>query len=459
MLCDEKLNKTTKILSFLFSPFSIIPVCIILTKFFGNYSGYDIGHLQNIPLILQGSSDWGGSNMFAVYVASYVTFGIIASIYLNLRLWLLEYYEITIKQSLLIMRYYIIIFIILGTLFLRESPSPNDFRNVFFMMILIYSSCIIWITFLNKKNILKRYILLILSPLPIYIFIYIGWTGITTKAGQILTGGQIPLINPLSFRHLLMIRWHQFFDSFFNTVFPNNYFFYFLSVWLGIIFTFYLIFSFARLLTSYLMEKHKLLRSKYLKVLVFSTFTITSIGYILFHYNLYSKTIETANIIAERIKNEITMNDILLIKQDPELKSQNANFFKNQMLLPTSYSIINKILNKKNDFPNYSIRFLIPLNDQNFFFFCNHTGFKYADVRRLKNKYSHMNDYEIINNILITKKTYSKPFVILKNLLTFKLKRKKLLLGNIIFNDSKEMIAIIIIDYKYNPKNHLIKRM
>src|SRR5262249_33504421 len=62
----------------------LLPLIVVLVAAaFGRYEGNEIGHLQSIPLFLQGSTDWGGSNLFAVTVALYVVCGFLGAIQLS----------------------------------------------------------------------------------------------------------------------------------------------------------------------------------------------------------------------------------------------------------------------------------------------------------------------------------------------------------------------------------------
>src|SRR6188768_495905 len=80
----RELPRWAKILLFISRPAMIAPVTILVAAWFGSYSIPEVVLAKDIPFFLQGSTDYGGSNIFAATVALYVTFGILGAIYLVL---------------------------------------------------------------------------------------------------------------------------------------------------------------------------------------------------------------------------------------------------------------------------------------------------------------------------------------------------------------------------------------
>ncbi len=54
---------------------------------------------------------------------------------------------------------------------------------------------------------------LLLAPVVIYAWVWMGVDGTTLKAGQVLLAGQNPVEQPQSARHGVMIGWHRLCDA------------------------------------------------------------------------------------------------------------------------------------------------------------------------------------------------------------------------------------------------------
>ena len=60
--------------------FAVWPLIVLFLygwALFFVYSPAEVTELQRIPLILQGGTDWGNSNLFAAYVTGHFIFGVL----------------------------------------------------------------------------------------------------------------------------------------------------------------------------------------------------------------------------------------------------------------------------------------------------------------------------------------------------------------------------------------------
>lgn len=185
------------------------------------FTPQEITELQKVPYILQGNTDYGGSNIFAFFVSCHLFIGLIACFH-----W--TYYFSTfepkntlcklLKSKTCILSYWILFFVINYNVFLpfdiyKDLPYGSKDRIYFFceyfqvliLIVTFYLLSTIFIFLLSKVKlpITSKYIL---SPLFIFILINIGWTGITPKAGRILLSGEIPKYSPNSKTHEIILE-------------------------------------------------------------------------------------------------------------------------------------------------------------------------------------------------------------------------------------------------------------
>ncbi len=73
-------------LTFLCGPWMILPVGFMVLSYGYKLSNNGIGEAHGIQLFLDGSSDWGGTSLFAATLCAYLVFGFLASWHLTLRL-------------------------------------------------------------------------------------------------------------------------------------------------------------------------------------------------------------------------------------------------------------------------------------------------------------------------------------------------------------------------------------
>jgi hypothetical protein len=199
-------------------PMSLLPLGILIFLLFGTYDSGEIGHLQSIPLFLQGSTDLFGSCLFAATMASYVVFGLTASIYLTLRLAEARPADMLIKdiaRGIWSLKYHIALFTVFGLAPVKTFDSlirPNDFRNMFALACVLYTGSFLLSLGLFRMQlpIRKR---LVLGPALLVLWIVVGSDGTTAKAGQILYAGENPETSPRGKRHGLMLEWHRICDG------------------------------------------------------------------------------------------------------------------------------------------------------------------------------------------------------------------------------------------------------
>ena len=202
----------------LLGPLSLIPVGIILVMLFGSYTSEEIGHLQAIPMFLQGSTDWGGSLTFAIVMAAYITFGVSGSLYLTLRLAKVApqgKFFADFARSLWFLKYHWVALFVLNvhTIDYDRRIDPNDFRNMFLLASCIYLLSIVLIIVLYRLRRLNLWHRLVLSPLFMVAWLLLGSDGTTAKAGQVLNAGVDPQWIPRSTRHRVMLEWHRLCDD------------------------------------------------------------------------------------------------------------------------------------------------------------------------------------------------------------------------------------------------------
>lgn len=193
-------------------PLAILPVAIVVAAYFGRYSPEQITGLQEVPLFLQGNTDMGGSDIFSATIAMYVAFGLLGAIYVTLQMHIrprAESYLVALRSNLWELRFHVVFFVIGGTACFEYDSllRPNDFRNMFLFALLIYSLSVVVVTAIGRMTMtLWRRVLV--APLVVYFWLWLGWDGNTSKAGQILSSGQDPAFEPRSTKHRVMLAWH-----------------------------------------------------------------------------------------------------------------------------------------------------------------------------------------------------------------------------------------------------------
>lgn len=188
------------------------------------YTPEEITELQKVPLILQGGTDYGGSNMFAAYVFGHIFFGILACLSLtlllnksaspsNIRSFLSSRFVMTgyVAMFLCANLYFIVggvALLLLGVDDLHLNYFICDYVQVFVLISLTYLLSYFLIVALSSSN-LRLGAKCLLSPIFFVIFVMVGSTGITPKAGQILQSYQIPEYRPNSLRHRILLPIHD----------------------------------------------------------------------------------------------------------------------------------------------------------------------------------------------------------------------------------------------------------
>jgi hypothetical protein len=206
-----------RLLWWLSSPLALFPIGFVVAKVFGRYTPEDIGSSQTIPLFLQGSTDWGGSDTFAAVVALYVVCGFLGALHLSLLLDHLDGTDGTLRRAGIGTARLAIpwaLFLGLGGLSAGadRGPMPRDFRDLFLLAALVFVLSTFWIAWLSRRRIRPIW-KVALAPLFIYFWLVIGSDGTTTKAGQILNSGDVPSTAARGVRHGLMLEWHALCDA------------------------------------------------------------------------------------------------------------------------------------------------------------------------------------------------------------------------------------------------------
>ena len=182
------------------------------------------GHLER-HFFLQGNTDLGGGCLFAGTVALYVVFGFTSAWYLALSLRGTDNRSFwrTVVQSLWILKFHILAFLIGGTANFGYDAhvSPNDFRNIFLFAGMIYLLSILFISALHMTQLGTR-IKIALAPLFTVLWLIVGSDGNTARAGQLVQAGQTPQPITRSSRHAIMMSWHHLCDSLLGDIGANG---------------------------------------------------------------------------------------------------------------------------------------------------------------------------------------------------------------------------------------------
>lgn len=432
-----------KIVDLIFGPFAFIPILLLVCKIFnvGGYSPEEIGHLQKIPLLLQGSDDMGGSNIYAIYVVAYITFGFLGTIYLNLKIWQGEKcsFKGLFWNGVRHIKYYLAFFFITA-----PFNFDADGKGIFFLFAIIYFFTFFLIIIFNHFNV-KKLISLLLSPLFIYLFLIVASDGTSQKAGQILSCGQERAEIVRSVRHGLMLKWHSLCHFFFDFK-AIDYFFVLLAYVIFLALFFFALFSVFNRFGNILQKRTNLAKRQYWQrivgVLCLLLFLHFSYKYFSFR-TVKSQAIDILNTVFEKT----TMETIKLIKKDPALEIIETNFIKKNMLSLKTLTEIDKLVSKE-IVKDYTFRILIPLKEPYYFYLDQNAHFRYADTRKLKNEHSYIINYPIIKKILEQKKDYISSFLTMREWFPFSLYADELVIGKVILGENQSIEAVLLIDKK-----------
>ncbi len=216
MRLDNTLPRWARPFAAVSHPFAILPVAILVSLWFGSYTPEQITGLQEVPRFLQGSTDMGGSDIFAATLAMYVVFGTLGAIRAVLRMHAApaagSYWQ-ALRANLVDLKWHIFVFIVGGTACWDYDSyiGPNDFRNMFFFAALVYAVSAGAVTAIGRLPV-PFGLRLGLAPVVIYAWLWLGWDGNTAKSGQVLASHDDPVYLPQSEKHRAMLRWHETVD-------------------------------------------------------------------------------------------------------------------------------------------------------------------------------------------------------------------------------------------------------
>lgn len=119
-----------------------------------------------------------------------------------------------LRNNLSLLVFHGVVFVIGGNACVSYDSNigPNDFRNMFLFVILVYATSALVVTAIGRSK-LRLGPKLLLAPLAIYCWLILGWDGNTAKSGQVLSSHEDPAFLPRSARHRVMLAWHQLCDS------------------------------------------------------------------------------------------------------------------------------------------------------------------------------------------------------------------------------------------------------
>jgi hypothetical protein len=200
-------------------PAMLLPSALLAIWLFGSYSPPVITQAR-VPLFLQGSTDWGGSNIFAVTVVLYAWFGTVGAAWLTVvshgRTGDSSFTE-ALLANIWRMRFHLGLFLFFGIatwnpLSSSQDRDPDpDFRNMFVLAFFLYVASFFLVTWLSRRR-LPLAAKVLISPVMLYLWLVIGSDGNTPKAGQMLYGGEKPTRTARGIRHGMMLKWYRVCD-------------------------------------------------------------------------------------------------------------------------------------------------------------------------------------------------------------------------------------------------------
>ena len=200
-------------------PAMLLPTALGAIWLFGRYTPPEITQAR-VPLFLQGSTDWGGSNVFAVTVVLYAWFGIVGAAWLTIvshRRTADASFVNALLANIRQMRDHIALFLFFGIATWRpwssvehRDPDP-DYRNMFVLALLLYVTSFFVVTWLSRRRLTLTAKVLV-SPVMLYLWLFIASDGNTPKAGQMLFAGEKPHRTARGIRHGVMLRWYRVCD-------------------------------------------------------------------------------------------------------------------------------------------------------------------------------------------------------------------------------------------------------
>jgi len=438
--------------TFLLGPWMLIPVAFAIAYLVGLhvYEPPEIHRDLERHIFLQGSTDLGGGCLFAGTIALYVAFGFLAAWYVTLKLDETgpdTSLRQTIKRAVWILRFHILAFVAGGTINIGYDSrvTPNDFRNLFLFVAMLHGFSIILISYLHHSRLTLRW-KLILAPLLTVLWLIIGADGNTARAGQLVQSGQDPQPVVRSARHHLMLTWHEQCDRFLGDVGSSEYtentdlsWLYPSALFTTVLLIFQAVGRVMSRRTGYSM------RSFWIRVgvlLVAGISTITA-----FRFRSYSGEQKLIRPVLEQLAQNITPETIDLFKSDPALSIRETNLIKNNQLSARVVSEIDRIYERDYFTNGFTIRLLVPLEPDYFFFLWQNPSFRYADVRKIKSPHSQLIDYEVVQFMLDHSTDYMTPFISrgVGGLWDMLLNKPDVLGGRQLTNSAGQVVGILLV--------------
>jgi hypothetical protein len=138
----------------------LLPSALAAIWLFGGYSPAEITQAR-VPLFLQGSTDWGGSNIFAVTVVLYVWFGLTGGAWLALVSHMRparSSFASVLRANIWSMRFHASLFLLFGILTwspwssVQDRDPDPDFRNIFVLVVVLYAASFLLVTWLSRQT-------------------------------------------------------------------------------------------------------------------------------------------------------------------------------------------------------------------------------------------------------------------------------------------------------------------
>ena len=390
-----------RLLCFLSHPLLIVPLAVPVALYFGRYTPQQITELQQVPLFLQGSTDYGGSNLFAGTLALYVVFGVLGSLYLTLALdrnIVAGSLLATCARALWILRYHILLFILGGTACFDNDIriTPNDFRNLFLWIILLSSFSAMLIVALYRARV-RLDLRLALAPLFIAFWLLLGSDGNTAKAGQIRQSGEDPVPTARSARHAAMLAWHRWCDRRLGDIDEQTKLAW--VGWLSDAAVIGLLLCLAGDLGLILRRKKGVSLARFWSVLLASVAVLVS-GLLLYRYAVFRAERRLYLEALDQLQQSVTPAVVQAIRADPALQQKEVDLIRAGALQSSVVQQLDSIFHRAYFERGLEVCLLLPLEAPYFVFLWQNTHFRYVDVRRLAGDGSAIIDYNVIHGML-----------------------------------------------------------
>ena len=435
---------------FLLGPGMLLPMGFVVAWLVGGvlYTPPEMtGKLEHM-LFFQGSTDLGDGCFFAATMALYIYFGFTAAGYLTLRLSEAppaQTFGADLRRALWLLRFHIAAFLIggMGNIGADGRVTPNDFRNMFLFVGVLYTGSIFLIVLL-RRSMKSTAVRLLMAPALIVLWLIVGSDGNTARAGQLVQSGQDPQSIVRSVRHGIMLVWHRGCDALLGDVDKVARVYYaattkYLSNFILLGLALFGLHALGKFLT-----RKGVVRPKYfwttLGLLILAAFLITGTR----HYIRFASERRMLLPLLADVSTNLMPADAEAMRADPGMQSRELNLLKSNVLSQPVMDRINRILRPEYFTNQVEVVILIPLPGEWFFFLWQNSAFRYADVRKIKTEHTCSKHYDEFHRMLLEKRAYTTSFPAYwawRNPMS-----SRFLTGNVILDASNQVSAMVVVD-------------